>query len=106
MTRVVTSSDCRGFQFWNNGLRCGAASRFQLKRETRMTANPRFDAPALPALDPARFVDVDLYSQKIKADPSPWFLQWADKPPFYVMIHGRPNAVICRHEEVKQAFAD
>ena len=64
------------------------------------------DAPVIPALDPSRFVDVDIYSQEIKADPSLWFLQWADKPPFYVMVHGRPNAVICRHEQVKWAMSD
>src|SRR5690606_17278377 len=44
--------------------------------------------------------------QEMKADPSPWFLQWARQPPFYVMVHGRPNAVICRHEQVKWAFSD
>lgn len=64
------------------------------------------DVPVLPALDPARFVDVDLYSQEIKADPSPWFLEWAKNPPFYVMINGRANAVICRHEQVKWALSD
>ncbi|MDB6062923.1 MAG: hypothetical protein JWM78_3026 [Verrucomicrobiaceae bacterium] len=71
-----------------------------------MTAKATIDIPVIPPLDPARFVDVDLYSQEIKADPSPWFLQWADKPPFYVMIHGRPNAVLCRHEQVKWALSD
>ncbi|MDB6060347.1 MAG: hypothetical protein JWM78_450 [Verrucomicrobiaceae bacterium] len=71
-----------------------------------MTAQAAIDVPVIPPLDPALFVDVDLYSQEIKADPSPWFLQWADKPPFYVMIHGRPNAVICRHEQVKWALSD
>lgn len=71
-----------------------------------MTANASSAVPVIPDLDPSRFVDVDIYSQEIKADPSPWFLQWADKPPFYVMIHGPPNAVICRHEQVKWALND
>lgn len=71
-----------------------------------MNAVASLTVPTIPPLDPARIVDVDLYGQDIKADPSPWFLQWADKPPFYVMIHGRPNAVICRHEQVKWAFTD
>lgn len=60
----------------------------------------------IPPLDPALFVDVDLFGQAIKADPSPWFIEWAKKPPFYVMLNGRPNAVICRHEQVKWAFTD
>jgi len=71
-----------------------------------MTAKAALDIPVIPPLDPARFIEVDLYSQEIKADPSPWFLQWADKPPFYVMVDGRPNAVICRHEQVKWALTD
>ena len=71
-----------------------------------MTAKAAIEIPVIPPLDPSRFVDVDLYSQEIKADPSKWFLQWADKPPFYVMVHGRPNVVICRHEQVKWALTD
>src|SRR5690606_28538281 len=55
-------------------------------RRHTMTAKAALDIPVIPPLDPARFVEVDLYSQEIKADPSPWFLQWADKPPFYVMV--------------------
>src|SRR5690606_30045378 len=75
-------------------------------RRHTMTAKAALDIPVIPPLDPARFIEVDLYSQEIKADPSPWFLQWADKPPFYVMVDGRPNAVICRHEQVKWALTD
>lgn len=64
------------------------------------------DVPVIPPLNPDNFVDVDLFGQAIKADPSPWFIEWAKRPPFYVMINGRPNAVICRHEQVKWAFTD
>lgn len=64
------------------------------------------EVPTVPPLDPSRFIEVDLYSQEIKADPSPWFLQWADKPPFYVTVHGRPHGVVCRHEWVKWALSN
>jgi cytochrome P450 len=64
------------------------------------------DVPAIPDLDPALMVEVDLFGPRIKSDPSPLFQEWARKPPFYVMVGGRPNAVICRHREVNQAFSD
>src|SRR5690606_7211121 len=71
-----------------------------------MNASAAIDVPNIPPLDPSRIVAVDLFGQEMKADPSPWFLQWARQPPVYVMVHGRPNAVICRHEQVKWAFSD
>ncbi|MAT52109.1 MAG: hypothetical protein CMK32_13105 [Porticoccaceae bacterium] len=71
-----------------------------------MTVSTARQAPAIPSLDPERFVDVDLFGADFKADVAKWFLEWAEKPPFYVMVDGRPNAVICRHEQVKAAFAD
>ena len=71
-----------------------------------MTVSAARQAPAIPSLDPERFVDVDLFGADFKADVAKWFLEWAEKPPFYVMVDGRPNAVICRHEQVKAAFAD
>ncbi|MFA5494586.1 MAG: cytochrome P450 [Porticoccaceae bacterium] len=69
-----------------------------------MTDNAQ--APKLPELDPDLFIDVDLFGQAIKSDPTELFLEWSKKPPFYVMINGRPNAVICRHEQVKWALTD
>ena len=71
-----------------------------------MTSRVAIDIPEIPPLDPSRFVDIDLFGQQIKADPSPWFLEWAKSPPFYVTIDGRPHAVICRHEQVKWAFTE
>ena len=62
--------------------------------------------PVIPPLDPALFVDVDMFGQAIKADPTPWFRQWAGKPPFYVMHEGHPHVVICGHEQVKWAFTN
>lgn len=71
-----------------------------------MTANAKIAPPAIPELDPSKFVDVDLFGQEMKANPIPRFLEWAKKPPFYVMVDGRPHAVICRHDHVKWAFSD
>lgn len=62
--------------------------------------------PVIPALDPERFIDVDLFSPQMKADPTQIFARWAEQPPFYVTIHGRPNVVICRYKEVTDAFID
>lgn len=71
-----------------------------------MTAKAIIPPPEIPALDPSKFIEVDLFGQEMKANPIPRFLEWAKKPPFYVMVNGRPNAVICRHEQVKWAFSD
>lgn len=70
--------------------------------EVKETVSP----PAIPELDSSLFVDVDLFGQEMKANPIPRFVEWAKKPPFYVMVEGRPHAVICRHEQVKWAFTD
>lgn len=64
------------------------------------------EMPVIPPLDPALFVDVDMFGQAIKADPTPWFRQWADKPPFYVTIEGHTHVVLCRHEHVKWALTN
>lgn len=71
-----------------------------------MTAQTTIAPPKIPTLDPELFVDVDLFGQEMKANPIPRFLEWAKKPPFYVMVDGRPHAVICRHDQVKWAFSD
>ncbi|MFA7555605.1 MAG: cytochrome P450 [Spongiibacteraceae bacterium] len=71
-----------------------------------MTANANIAPPEIPELDSSLFVEVDLFGQEMKANPIPRFLEWAKKSPFYVMVNGRPNAVICRHDQVKWAFTD
>lgn len=71
-----------------------------------MTAQTPIAPPKIPDLDPKLFVDVDLFGQEMKANPIPHFLEWAKKPPFYVMVDDRPHAVICRHDQVKWAFSD
>ena len=69
-----------------------------------MTTNTALDLPTIPPLDPDNFIEVDLFSQEMKANPIPRFIEWAKRPPFYIMLNNHPHAVICRHEEVKWAF--
>jgi cytochrome P450 len=57
-------------------------------------------------IDPALVVDIDMFGQEIKANPAPMLRKWACNPPFYVVHHGRPQAVICRYHEVLSAFTD
>lgn len=71
-----------------------------------MNAKAPVAPPEIPELDPKLFVEVDLFGQEMKANPIPRYLEWAKKPPFYVMVDGRPHAVICRHDQVKWAFSD
>jgi cytochrome P450 len=99
---IAGIADRGGEAIVNNGV---SAIRFRTQEQV-MNSKAAIAAPVIPPLDPARFVEVDLFGQAIKADPSPWFIEWAKKPPFYVMVNGRPNAVICRHEQVKWAFTD
>ncbi|MAT50181.1 MAG: hypothetical protein CMK32_03230, partial [Porticoccaceae bacterium] len=71
-----------------------------------MTSKANLEVPVIPPLDETNFIDIDLFGQEMKANPVPYFLEWAKRPPFYVRVNGRPNAVICRHEQVKWAFTD
>ena len=69
-----------------------------------MNSIVKIDVPVPPPLDPDLFVDVDLFGQAIKADPSALFIQWADKPPFYVKVDGHIHAVLCQHDQVQWAL--
>lgn len=71
-----------------------------------MTDMAEINAPKIPPLDPENFIDIDLFGQEMKRNPARYLKEWAKKPPFYVMVDGRPNAVICRHDQVKWAFSD
>jgi len=71
-----------------------------------MSKQYALEVPVIPELDPSLIVDVDLFGPEIKAHPEPLFAEWASKPPFYAMVNGRPNVVICRHADVDKAFVD
>ncbi|NML13177.1 cytochrome P450 [Sphingobium sp. AR-3-1] len=60
--------------------------------------------PRIPPLDEARFLDVDLFGQELKANPAPYFTQWAKSPPFYAMVQGHAHVVISRHAQVQWAL--
>ncbi|CAM4152063.1 Cytochrome P450 [Novosphingobium lubricantis] len=62
------------------------------------------EKPAMPALDPGRFRDVDLFGQDMKANAPSYFAEWARNPPFYTTVQGHTHVVICRHEQVQWAL--
>lgn len=57
-----------------------------------------------PELDPDRFIDIDLFSQDMKANAPGYFAEWATQPPFYARVQGHDHVVICRHEQVQWAL--
>ena len=60
--------------------------------------------PEMPQLEESRFIDIDLFGQELKADPAPYFTEWAKSPPFYVDVQGHTHVVIARHEQVQWAL--
>lgn len=57
-------------------------------------------------VDPGKIepLDVDMYGQEIKSDPSKYFLRWATQKPRYLNYNGHLNGLLTRHEDVKQAL--
>lgn len=64
------------------------------------------EVPTIPPLDPALFAETGPYDPDVKVHPETYFPRWGANPPFYTMMHGRPNAVIGRHASVRDAFND
>jgi len=62
-------------------------------------------AAAIPAIDRAKLVDIDLYGA-VKRDPGRCFVDLSRHPPFYIEIGGVPQAVVSRHEDVKTVLSD
>src|SRR4051812_11243774 len=62
--------------------------------------------PPIEDLDPVRFEATSIFDPEIKSDPARHFVDWATRPPFYVVLDGVPNAVITRYADVKKAFID
>ncbi len=69
-----------------------------------MQATILSETPEIPALDPDKFIDIDLFGQDLKANAPSYFLEWAKKPPFYVEVQGHTHVVICRHAQVQWAL--
>lgn len=61
---------------------------------------------ALAELDPANVVDIDLGSAEFKANAHRYMAEWARRPPFYVLGHGKPQVVVGRYADVHRVFSD
>jgi cytochrome P450 len=63
---------------------------------------------AAETLDSNRFeqLDIDMYGQEIKSDPSSLFLRWATEPPRYMTYKGHPTVLATRHKDVKRGLMD
>jgi cytochrome P450 len=63
---------------------------------------------AADTLDASRFehLDIDMYGQEIKSDPSRYFLRWAAEPPRYMSYKGHPTVLATRHQDVKRGLID
>jgi cytochrome P450 len=57
-------------------------------------------------LDQGNVVDVDLGSAEFKANAHRHMVEWARRPPFYVLGHGQPQVVVGRYVDVHKVFAD
>jgi len=56
-------------------------------------------------IDRAQVLDVDLYGA-VKRDPYKYYLEWNDRPPFYIMVEGHPQAVFTRLEDTRAILND
>jgi cytochrome P450 len=57
-------------------------------------------------LDQGNVVDVDLGSAEFKANAHRHMVEWARRPPFYVLGHGQPQVVVGRYVDVHKVFSD
>jgi cytochrome P450 len=53
-----------------------------------------------------RFVDVDLASEELRQNFRTVLAEWAQRPPFYVMQNGLPQAVCARFSDMKEVMND
>ncbi len=57
-------------------------------------------------LDQSNVVDIDLGSAEFKANAHRHMVEWARRPPFYVLGHGQPQVVVGRYVDVHKVFSD
>jgi cytochrome P450 len=56
-------------------------------------------------LDRAQILDVDLYGA-VKRAPYRYYLEWNQRPPFYIMVEGHPQAVFTRQADTRAVLED
>jgi len=57
-------------------------------------------------LDQSNVVDIDLGCAEFKANAHRHMVEWARRPPFYVLRHGPPQVVVGRYVDVHKVFSD
>ncbi|MDB5420559.1 MAG: hypothetical protein JWR59_506, partial [Brevundimonas sp.] len=55
-------------------------------------------------LDPGRVVDIDVASEETRSNWLSLAAEWATRPPFYVMIGGKPEVIVSRYADVRKVF--
>jgi len=56
-------------------------------------------------MDHPQILDIDLYGA-VKRDPYKYYLEWNQRPPFFIMSDGYPQAVFTRSEDTKAVLED
>ena len=57
------------------------------------------------AIDRTQILDVDLYGA-VKRDPYQYYVEWNQRPPFFILSDGHPQAVFTRSEDTKVVLED
>ena len=57
------------------------------------------------AIDRTQILDVDLYGA-VKRDPYKYYVEWNQRPPFFILSDGHPQAVFTRSEDTKVVLED
>jgi cytochrome P450 len=57
------------------------------------------------AMDRSQILDIDLYGA-VKRDPYKYYLEWNQKPPFFILSDGHPQAVFTRSEDTRVVLED
>jgi cytochrome P450 len=57
------------------------------------------------ASDRTQILDVDLYGA-VKRDPYKYYVEWNQRPPFFILSDGHPQAVFTRSEDTKVVLED
>jgi len=61
---------------------------------------------SLAELDRGNVVEIDLGSAEFKANAHRYMVEWARRPPFYVLGQGPPQVVVGRYADVQRVFSD
>jgi len=57
------------------------------------------------AFDRSKIVDADVFGA-VKRNPERYLVEWSRRAPFYVLVDGRPQAVVNRYEDQKIVYED